>query len=79
MNNKRNLPLSKYTQYSRFILHHQKLVWRIYSKSLSFVVIALEVANDAFEERGDSTGLRESLDTLVAPRDENTDLTNNKA
>ena len=42
-------------------------------------MIALEVANDAFEERGDSTGLRESLDTIGAPREENNDLTNNNA
>ena len=42
-------------------------------------MIALGVANDAFEERGDSTGLRETTDTLGAPREENKDLTNYSA
>ena len=43
------------------------------------VVIALEVANDALEEHGDSTALLEARNTLGAPRDENIDLTNNDA
>ena len=42
-------------------------------------MIALGVANDALEERGDSTALLEILDTLGAPREENNDLTNNNA
>ena len=41
------------------------------------VVVAFEVASDALEEQGDSTELRETNDTLGAPRDENRDLTNN--
>ena len=42
-------------------------------------MIALEVANDALEELGDSTALQEIPDTLGAPREENNDLTNNDA
>ena len=42
-------------------------------------MVALEVANDALEEHGDSTALQEILDTLGAPREENNDLINNNA
>ena len=42
-------------------------------------MIALGVANATFEERGDSTGLRETTDTLGAPKEENKDLTNYSA
>ena len=42
-------------------------------------MIALEVANDALEEHGDSTALQEIPDTLGDPREENNDLTNNNA
>ena len=42
-------------------------------------MIALEVANDALEEHGDSTALQEIPDTLGAPREENKDLTNYSA
>ena len=42
-------------------------------------MVALEVANDALEEQGDSTALQEIPDTLGAPREENNDLTNNDA
>ena len=42
-------------------------------------MVALEVANDALEEQGDSTALLEAQDTLGAPRDKNIDLTNNDA
>ena len=42
------------------------------------VVVALEVANDALEEHGESTALQEIPDTLGVPREEKNDLTNNK-